>query len=187
MASKIQKCPLRQPHIDNMSLCKWKHNVSAYNLSMSRPEQFSNFDFPEVCLHWKLGNNTSHNSIKTSPQTWLPLGFLFMSSSALNTNNFAATTPLSMKAAAFPSHCWPVTIVPLTHTTVATIQQSQGAGRRQQSETYFRIILFLSNSFNIRIYNSSSLNVSSVMIHYLALLLICKLQFLCCSPVLGRK
>lgn len=107
MATKIQRCLLRQPHFDNMSLCRWKHNASAHNLSMSRPELFSNLDFAEIWLHWKLGNSTCHNGIKISPQTWLSLGFLFRRSSALNTNHCAATAPLSMRGttAGHSHHC----------------------------------------------------------------------------------
>lgn len=146
---------------------------------MSRPEQFSDFDFPEVCLHWKLGNNISHNGIETSPQTWLSLGFLSRSSSALSANHCAATTPLS-RAAGHIHHCSSDTHH-VTYNTAVT-----GSRGRQQSETFFRIVPSLCNSFKIRIRNSN-LNASSVMMHHLALLLICKLVFVCCSSVLGRK
>lgn len=151
---------------------------------MSRPEQWSNFDFPEVFLHWKLGSNTSHNDIKTSSQTWLSLGFLSRSSSALNIvlPPLHRAWGLQLSQALLATF----TIVPLTHTMLPAIQQSQEAGGRQQSETYFRIVLYLSNSFKIRIYYSS-LNASSITMHYLTLLLICKSQFVCCSSVLGRS
>lgn len=150
MATKIQKLVSWDNHILIICPCAGGNTMLE---SITSPRQDLSSSLISAFLGFvfigNLETTTATVVLKLLLKTWLSLGFLSRTSSALNPNH-RANAPLSVRTAAFPSHRWLRSPSFPWHTTPApqySIHREQREGGRQKllSESYSFPLYFLWN------------------------------------------
>ena len=143
MANKIQKCISWDNHLLIICPCAGG-NIVLESVTSPRQDLSRSLisTFLGLVFTGNLQTTAATTVLKLLLKTWLSLGFLSRTNSALNPNHHT-DTPLTVRTAAFLSHCW-LRLPPFPwHTPpFPAIQHSHGAEGRQQPETSFGIVFF---------------------------------------------
>lgn len=134
MATKIQTCVPWDNHILIIRPCAGGNTMLE---SITSPHQDLSSSLISTFLGFVfIGNleTTAPTTVLKLLKTWLSLGFLSRTSSALNPNH-CASTPLSVRTAAFQSHHWLCSPLFFWHTPPSpqySIHREQREGGRQK-------------------------------------------------------